>query len=48
MDPGKSEREQRMMEANPLFSAGMRGLDRLRWDFRSAQQVASQLKEQGF
>lgn len=32
MDPGKDAREQRMMEENPLFGAGIRGLERLKWD----------------
>lgn len=48
MDPGKAEREQRALEENPLFAAGIRGLDRLRWDFQGAQQAARQLRSQGF
>lgn len=36
MDPGKAEREQRELEENELFAAGMRGLDRLKWDMGHA------------
>lgn len=46
-DPGKAEREQRELEENPLFAAGMRGLDRLKWEFYGAQQTAEQLRQQG-
>lgn len=47
MDPGKSQREQAALEANPLFAAGIAGLDRLKWDFQGAQMAAAQLREQG-
>lgn len=46
-DPGKAEREQRKLEANPLFSAGIRGLERLKWDYIGAQQKAEELRAQG-
>jgi hypothetical protein len=46
-DPGKVEREQQALEENPLFSAGIRGLDRLKWDYLGAQQVAADLRAQG-
>lgn len=32
MDPGRAEREQRKLEDNPVFAAGIRGLERLKWD----------------
>lgn len=32
-DPDKERREQEAFEQNPLFAAGLRGLDRLRWEF---------------
>lgn len=47
LDPGKAEREQRQLEENPLFSAGIRGLERLKWEFAGAQQQAAELRAQG-
>lgn len=50
MDPGRAEREQRQLEDNPVFAAGMRGLERLKWDSGfggAAQQQIAQLQEQG-
>lgn len=47
-DPGKAEREQRELEANPLFSAGIRGLDRLKWDYIGSQQSSEGLRAAGF
>lgn len=46
MDPGKEEREQRMLEENPLFAAGMRGLDNLKWEFEGQRQVAEIMRRQ--
>lgn len=48
MDPWRAYREQREFEENPLFAAGMRGLDRLKWDLQAGQVAAAQLREQGF
>jgi hypothetical protein len=45
MDPGKEEREQAMLEANPLFAAGIRAMDNLRWEFEGQRQIARQLAE---
>ncbi|MBA2725194.1 MAG: hypothetical protein H0U53_04320 [Actinobacteria bacterium] len=42
-DPGKAEREERAVQDNPLFAAGIRGLDRLKWDLQAAQGVQAQL-----
>lgn len=47
MDPFKSQREEAAMRANPLFAAGIRGLDRLKWDLKSGALAADQLKAQG-
>jgi hypothetical protein len=48
-DPGKEEREQRALESNPLFSAGIRGLERLKWDMFGGQDPAliQRLQKQG-
>lgn len=43
-DPGKAEREQRAIEENPLFSAGIRGLDRLKWDYIAAQEAVKEAR----
>lgn len=47
MDPGRAEREQRRLEDNPVFAAGIRGLERLKWDSGFAQAAVAQLQEQG-
>lgn len=47
MDPGREEREERAMRENPLFAAGIQGLERLKWDLRADQQMAAQLRERG-
>lgn len=46
-DPGKNEREDRALRENPLFAAGIRGLDRLKWDFQGMQENAMNLRAQG-
>lgn len=47
MDPGKNEREERAMRANPLFAAGISGLERLRWDLEATQRMTAELRERG-
>lgn len=47
MDPGKAAREAEELANNPLFAAGSRGLERLKWDLHSKQVAAAQLKAQG-
>lgn len=47
LDPNKAEREQQELEDNPLFAAGMRGLERLKWDIEAEAVMAAQLREQG-
>lgn len=46
-DPGKKEREDRAFRENPLFAAGMRGLDRLKWDLGGNVEMQQQLAAQG-
>lgn len=46
LDPHKSEREDAALRANPLFAAGMRGLEKLKWDMHNAALKKS-LEDQG-
>lgn len=32
------------LEDNPLFAAGIRGLERFKWDYLGAQEVAAELQ----
>lgn len=34
-DPGYEERKEREMMANPLFAAGVRNFERMRWDLEA-------------
>jgi len=39
MDPDKHERQMRKIKNDPLLSAGVRGLDRLRWNMHEGIDV---------
>jgi DNA-binding ferritin-like protein len=43
-DPFKAEREREELMANPLMAAGMRGLDRLRWEMGNTAQTQEQIQ----
>jgi uncharacterized protein YicC (UPF0701 family) len=39
LDPFKEKREQEELMANPLFAAGIRGFEKLKWDIRSGALI---------
>ena len=43
IDPERREREEREFRENPLFAAGTRGLERLKWEFEGEARVRAEL-----
>lgn len=47
MNPGRAEAEDEEFRNNPLFAAGIRALDRAKWEFGGAAAAQSNLESQG-